>query len=238
MFEGSLVESQHLLRTNNRWTALLSALFQVTAVLALVTFPLLHPEVLPFSMPSALLTAPPPPTPPVKPVEVQTAQAAQTSPAISAPVAAPRIQAFSNQQTDVAPGPFMPTLTMPGPGFPRGIAVPEGGGPRVVAQPTAAAGPAKAVKVSAGVAQGMLLTPFQPVYPRIAIAARVEGTVVVQVVLSKTGTIEGLHVTSGPAMLTGAALDAVRAARYAPYRLSGEPVEVETTISVIFKLGS
>jgi protein TonB len=94
------------------------------------------------------------------------------------------------------------------------------------------------VKVSAGVAQGMLLTPFHPVYPRIAIAARVEGTVVVQAVISKTGAVESLHVTSGPAMLAGAALDAIRGARYAPYRLSGEPVDVETTIRVVFQLGS
>jgi len=237
MFEGSLVESRHLLRTNNRWTALLSVLFQVTALLALVTFPLLHPEVLPFSMPSALLTAPPPPTPPVKPVEVQTVQAAQTSPAISAPSTEPRIRAFSNQPSE--PAPLEPISTMTGTVFPRGFAVPEGVEPRVsVAQPVDAAGPAKAVKVSAGVAQGMLLAPFRPVYPRIAIAAGVEGTVVVQAVISKSGTIESLHVTSGPALLTGAALDAVRAARYAPYRLSGEPVEVETTISVIFKLGN
>ncbi|MGP8268583.1 MAG: energy transducer TonB [Terracidiphilus sp.] len=55
--------------------------------------------------------------------------------------------------------------------------------------------------------------------------------------MSKTGAIEGLHVVSGPAMLQQSALDAVRTWRYRPYLLSGEPVEVETTVNVIFTLG-
>jgi protein TonB len=61
--------------------------------------------------------------------------------------------------------------------------------------------------------------------------------VVLQATISKTGAIEGLHVVSGPAMLQGAAVDAVRTWRYRPYLLSGEPVEVETTVNVIFTLG-
>jgi protein TonB len=60
---------------------------------------------------------------------------------------------------------------------------------------------------------------------------------VLQATISKTGTIEGLHVVSGPAMLTSAAMDAVRSWRYRPYLLNGDPVEVETTVNVIFTLG-
>jgi protein TonB len=84
---------------------------------------------------------------------------------------------------------------------------------------------------------GMLLLKTQPVYPPIAKAARVQGTVVLQATISKTGSIENLHVISGPAMLQQAALDAVRSWRYRPYLLSNEPVEVETTVNVIFTLG-
>ncbi len=132
----------------------------------------------------------------------------------------------------------MQSVTMSGSDLPGNLVASIGIGPRVgVAQPVAAQGPTKPVRVSAGVAQGMLLAPFHPVYPPIAIAARVEGTVVVQAVISKSGLIESLHVASGPPLLTSAALDAIRAARYAPYRLSGEPVEVETTISVITEAG-
>ena len=76
-----------------------------------------------------------------------------------------------------------------------------------------------------------------PIYPPIAKAARVPGTVVLQATISKQGTIEDLHVVSGPAMLQQAALDAVRQWRYRPYLLNNEPVEVETTVNVIFTLG-
>jgi protein TonB len=85
--------------------------------------------------------------------------------------------------------------------------------------------------------QGRLLTPMHPVYPAIAKAAHVEGAVVVEAVISRMGTIESLHVVSGPAMLQNAALDAIREARYQPYRLNGEPTEVQTTITVNFRIG-
>jgi TonB family C-terminal domain len=84
----------------------------------------------------------------------------------------------------------------------------------------------------------MLIAPIRPIYPEIARVARVEGTVVVEATISLTGTIESLHVVSGPAMLRTAALDAIRTARYQPYRLNGSPTEVQTTISVNFHMGS
>jgi protein TonB len=95
----------------------------------------------------------------------------------------------------------------------------------------------KKVNISAGVAVGMLLQKTQPVYPPIAKAARVSGTVVLQATISRTGSIENLRVVSGPAMLQQAALDAVKSWRYRPYLLNNEPVEVETTVNVIFTLG-
>ena len=105
------------------------------------------------------------------------------------------------------------------------------GGPKVQA-----AAPKK-VNISAGVAVGMLIQKTTPVYPPIAKAARVSGTVVIQATISKTGTIERDKVISGPAMLQQAAIDAVRTWRYRPYLLNNEPVEVDTTINVIFSLG-
>jgi len=99
------------------------------------------------------------------------------------------------------------------------------------------AAPPKKVSISAGVMVGMLLQKTQPVYPPIAKAARVSGTVVLQATISKTGSIENLRVVSGPAMLQQSALDAVKSWRYRPYLLNNEPVEVETTVNVIFTLG-
>jgi protein TonB len=83
----------------------------------------------------------------------------------------------------------------------------------------------------------MLLQKTVPIYPPIAKAARVQGTVVLQATISKTGTIENLQVVSGPAMLQQAAMDAVKQWRYRPYLLNNEPVEVDTTVNVIFTLG-
>jgi protein TonB len=84
---------------------------------------------------------------------------------------------------------------------------------------------------------GNLILKVTPNYPPIAKAARVQGTVVLQATISKTGSIENLRVITGPQMLQQAALDAVKAWRYRPYLLSGEPVEVDTTINVVFTLG-
>jgi protein TonB len=95
----------------------------------------------------------------------------------------------------------------------------------------------KKVNISAGVMVGLLLQKTQPVYPPIAKAARVEGTVVLQATISKAGTIENLRVMSGPAVLQPAAVSAVKTWRYRPYLLNNEPVEVETTVNVIFTLG-
>ena len=103
--------------------------------------------------------------------------------------------------------------------------------------PAVKAAAPKKVNISAGVMVGMLLQKTTPVYPPIAKAARVSGTVVLQATISKTGQIEGLHVISGPAMLQQAAMDAVKSWRYRPYLLNNDPVEVETTVNVIFTLG-
>jgi protein TonB len=74
-------------------------------------------------------------------------------------------------------------------------------------------------------------------YPPIAKAARVSGTVVLHAVISTTGSVIELHVVSGPAMLQQSAIDAVKQWKYRPFLLNNQPVEVETTISVIYTLG-
>ena len=104
-------------------------------------------------------------------------------------------------------------------------------------KPKVKAEPPKKVNISAGVMQGMLLLKTQPVYPPIAKAARVQGTVVLQATISKTGSIDNLRVVDGPPMLRQSAIDAVKTWRYRPYLLNNEPVEVDTQINVIFTLG-
>ena len=92
------------------------------------------------------------------------------------------------------------------------------------------------VHVSSMVVAGLLIQKTKPIYPPIALAARQEGTVVLQATISKTGTIENLRVASGPPLLQQAALDAVKTWRYRPYQLDGQDVEVDTTVNVVFAL--
>jgi TonB family protein len=93
------------------------------------------------------------------------------------------------------------------------------------------------VNISGGIAVGMLLRKVAPEYPQVAKDSRTQGTVVLQAIISKEGLIRDLHVVSGSKMLQDAALDAVRQWEYRPYLLNGEPVEVMTTINVVFTLG-
>ena len=83
---------------------------------------------------------------------------------------------------------------------------------------------------------GDLVRKVQPEYPALARSARIQGVVVLAAIIGKAGTIENLRVLSGHPMLTAAAIDAVRQWRYRPYVLNGEPVEVETQITVNFSL--
>jgi protein TonB len=90
--------------------------------------------------------------------------------------------------------------------------------------------------VSTAVEEGLLIRKTVPTYPAIAEAAGTGGTVRLAGTISRSGTIENLRVTGGPAMLQQAALDAVKTWLYRPYLLDGQPVEVETTVDVVFML--
>jgi len=113
-----------------------------------------------------------------------------------------------------------------------------GASPKLVAPPPppSSALPQGPVRVSSGTLAGMLLTKPAPVYPEEAKVAHVQGAVVLHAIISKTGTVENLHVISGSAMLVNSAIDAVQQWTYKPYLLNGQPVEVETSITVNYTL--
>lgn len=92
------------------------------------------------------------------------------------------------------------------------------------------------LRISQGVSQGLLIKRVQPVYPPQARVMRVEGPVELQATISKTGSVTGIKQLRGDALLGRAALDAVKQWKYKPYYLNGEPVEVQTQITVNFKL--
>lgn len=84
--------------------------------------------------------------------------------------------------------------------------------------------------------EGYLVHKVEPVYPPLARAARIQGVVELQAVISRVGRIENLQVLRGHPMLVKAAVEAVQQWRYRPYILNGEPVEVETSVTVNFAL--
>ena len=94
------------------------------------------------------------------------------------------------------------------------------------------------LKVSEGVQQAQLIARLEPQYPILAQQTRTQGTVFLRAIISREGRITSLEVVSGHPLLVRAALDAVRQWRYRPTLLNGEPVEVETSITVIFRLGN
>ena len=94
------------------------------------------------------------------------------------------------------------------------------------------------IRISKEVAQGNRTSSVPPVYPELARAARVQGAVVMRAVIGKSGAVQELQVVSGQPLLTQAALDAVKQWKYRPYILNGNPVEVDTQITVNFTLSN
>jgi protein TonB len=108
--------------------------------------------------------------------------------------------------------------------------------PNIVA-PVKLEPPSKPLRISQ-IFEGNLLHRVQPTYPSPARAAGIQGQVTLTAIISKTGEIESLRVISGHPFLVRAAQDAVHQWRYRPYILNGEPIEVETQITVNFKLSN
>lgn len=94
----------------------------------------------------------------------------------------------------------------------------------------------RTLRVSEPIQQAQLIARLEPRYPPIALQTRKEGTVVLHAIISRDGRITALEVVSGSPWFVQSALDAVRQWRYRPTYHGGEPVEVETSITVIFRL--
>ena len=94
----------------------------------------------------------------------------------------------------------------------------------------------RTLKVSEGVLEAQLISRIEPQYPSLALQTKTQGTVRLHAIISRDGRTTSLDVLSGHPFLVKAALDAVRQWRYRPTLLNGEPVEVETSITVIFRL--
>jgi periplasmic protein TonB len=92
------------------------------------------------------------------------------------------------------------------------------------------------VSISQGVSLGLLVKKVSPVYPATALQMHVEGPVQLQATISKDGNITDIKTISGDPTLVSAAKNAVKQWKYKPYLLNGEPVEIQTQITINFKL--
>lgn len=230
----------------NRWSLASSLMLQAGALLAVLAVPLVWVEVLP----PAPIQPPPFIAPRIQAVQVFAAEKIYQAAATVAPLLLQPRRAF------VAPS-AVPQGTRriieavgPGdvgdvrqPGIPIGGVPFSTGGtleqtPPPPPPPAPAAKPAEptSLRVSSGVQAAKLIHQVRPVYPELAKRARIQGVVKLQAVIAKDGTIQQLTVGSGHPLLIGEAMAAVKQWRYQPTYLSGQPVEVFTTIDVHFNL--
>jgi protein TonB len=231
MFEDSTFESTGRIHTRSRRWMIAVFLGNTSILLAMILIPLIYPEALPRLVGTILMEAPllQPQQPPQKPT-VQTVRSTTEirNGVIFAPPRIPTgilVPAGREPPVDTSIARWEPSTATPG-GLPFG-------------KPAALVvrhEPSAPIRVSTAVEEGLLIRKTVPAYPAIAKAAGISGTVRLAATISRSGTIENLRVTGGPAMLQQAALDAVKTWLYRPYLLGGQPVEVETTVDVIFTL--
>lgn len=254
LFEDSLLDSSVAQRKRRTWSTLLSFVLQLVLIGLLLLLPLWFTDVLPKQQLLVFLEAPPPPPPPPPP-------AASTPPStpkvvkVTSNIANGRLRAPSRIpakvqviKEDDAPLPVATTGGVIG-GVPGGIPGGQLGGViggiiSASSSPAAAPTLSKPVpavqrrRISQGVTQGLLIFRIEPTYPPLAQQARIQGVVVMTAFIDKGGNVQRLQVVSGHPLLAHAAIEAVKQWRYKPFVLNGQPLEVETTVTVNFHLRS
>lgn len=217
-----------------RWTALTSFTLQAALVATLLVFPMLYPQ----NLPPAFLTKRI-----FMPLLNSVVQAAAPSAAahpgtlsMARPIVvsrnSPRIQLAATSSSQDIPLGIDVNIGSSDPYSTMNTLI--GGTPHPLL-PTA--GLTKPPKTSV-VMEGNLIRRVEPQYPAIARQIRLQGVVVLNAIISRNGDIERVEAASGPSLLVGAAKEAVQQWKYRPYMLNGEPVEVETQITVNFVIGN
>lgn len=248
MFSDSLLEFG-VQRKRKAFATTVSFLLNCLAIAGLLIVPLMFTEELPKAQLMTFLVAPPPPPPPPPPQAQQVARVVRqiqsdllSSGALRTPSRIPeKVQMIREEE---APPPMPASGGVVG-GVPGGVPGGQMGG--VIGGIVSATSnlttvpkfvPPQRVRISQGVTKGLLIHRVEPPYPNLAKAARVQGEVVLKAIINTNGDIQDLQLVSGHPMLVPAAIAAVKQWRYKPYLLNGQPVEVETTITVIFTLSS
>jgi periplasmic protein TonB len=234
-----VVSPQLRSRTGSRYTMMLSVVAHALIVAAVVIVPLMATGAMPSLpsdaisfMPAIVPPAPPPlPTPPAPTPTVQ-----PTVPDHYAPIAEP------TEIRDELPPPVVgdtaiggvPTVGTPTGGFGPGVRLGlEVGAP---VPPPVPAPPQRPVRPGGDIREPVKVKNVAPVYPQIAINARIQGRVVIDAVIGTDGVVREARILSGVPLLNQAALDAVKQWRYTPTMLNNVPVQVIMTVTVQFNL--
>jgi periplasmic protein TonB len=228
-----------------------SFIFNCLVIVVMLAVPLMFTEELPKAQLLTFLVAPPPPPPPPPPAAAAVQRVVRqiqtdllNNGELRTPAKIPKKVQMIKE--DEAPPPMNAGGGVVG-GVPGGIPGGQLGGvigsvisstSSLAAVPKFVPAIPQRIRISGGVTRGLLIHREEPVYPTLAKAARVQGEVVLSAVIDATGQIQNLQLVSGHPMLVPAAIAAVKQWRYKPYLLNGQPVEVETTITVIFTLSS
>lgn len=239
MFEDATFHSRNILPSQTPKWMLLTLAINLTVLTAMLLVPLLYPGTLSGHLLPHIVYVDPA-QPPIA-TSVQSHPQSNPSPTQSAQLTRNPLQLPQIPSTNTDPGPEAPAAF--------GLDLSSGTGSGNAASASAifgqtnppvhvkAATPTR-VTLSRGVSGGLLISQTKPNYPAIARSAHIAGTVVLAATISTTGHIENLQVLSGPPTLRQAAIDAVKTWQYRPYKLNDRPVEVETTINILFSLGS
>ena len=237
MFDEMIVsgKTSELARTHKPWSVGVSVILQATALGALLLIPLIYTQTLPNAMLSTFLVAPPPPAPPPPPAQTVVKQV-KTKTFAAAPAVAPTV---IPKKIEVAKDEPPPAIASPDVGGVPGGTGDVMGGIGTGAAPPPPPPPAtpNRIRVGGAVQAASLVNKVTPEYPPIAKTAHVSGTVTLHAIIAKDGSIEKLEFVSGPPLLMASAMSAVKEWKYRPTMLNGKPVEVDTTVQVVFSLG-
>jgi len=239
MFDEMIVSGKtgEMAHTHKPWSVGVSVIIQATAVAALLLIPLIYTQTLPNAMLNTFLVAPPPPAPPPPPAQAVVKQVVKTKTFTPTPAVAPTMIPKKIEMVKDEPPPSVAAPDV-GAGVPGGTGDVIGGiGTQAAPPPPPPSAAPSRIKVGGAVQAASLVKQVTPVYPAIAKTAHVSGTVVLHAIIAKDGSVEKLQYVSGPPLLMASAMSAVKEWKYKPTELNGQPVEVDTTVQVVFSLG-
>jgi protein TonB len=236
LFYDSLVVSGAKSRPRNLRATVGSVVLLSLVLLSLVVIPLFHTDPLPKRETLTMLLVPPAAAASnVLPAPTSTSRNTPTN--LRIPSAVHKTQEAPSSPVDTAGG---VVGGVPGGvvgGIPGGVLDEvlrsTGNAPALAKTPAPAP---KRIRVSAHVAEANLIHDVTPQYPPEAGRERIEGTVVLMAVIGKDGSVRDVQVVSGLPLLAQAAIEAVKQWRYKPYSLNGEPVEIDSRITINFTL--